>query len=235
MPTIASSDRTRLPLLLLSCALSALAPRESSAAPSTPTSRPAASPSSRPRVDLRAIPPILDPEYRHRKRHQLELVTFGGTYLGASIKKSWLVGGRLFFHLNNMFALGASYGFQWTSVRSLSAGGPPLTNRYTHFLDAEVAISNDVAMRIGETLLEMDLYMTVGGGVVRLDGEWGPLGVLGGGVKLYTGLPWLAVRIDVNTLIHSVDHPSGAEVDADISFSLGLCFLLPTNPSPLER
>ncbi len=162
-------------------------------------------------------------------------MTFASTYLGASVKKSWIVGTRLLFHLNNMFAVGGSYGYQWTSVNSLSSGGPPLTDRHTQLLDAELAISNDVAMRLGARLVEMDLYMTLGAGAVRLDGQWDFLGVIGGGVKFYTGLPWLAVRIDVNTLLHSVDHPAGAEVDADISFALGLCLLFPSDPSPLER
>lgn len=215
--------------------LTTLHPRTGFAEPmaDAKTRAPASQPATR--AELRKIPPILDPHYRHRKTHQLELVTFGSTYLGSSIKKSWLTGGRLFFHLNNMFAVGGSYGYQWTSVSTLSNGGPALGDRHTHFIDAEVAISNDVAMRIGKKLVEMDLYMTLGAGAVRLDGQWDALGVIGGGVKLYTGLPWLAVRIDVNTLLHSVDHPSGAKVDADISFALGLCILLPTNPSPLER
>lgn len=201
------------------------------------SSRPVASRpvNSRPAAELRAVPPILDPDYRHRKTNQLELVAFGSTYLGASVKKSWIVGTRLLFHLNNMFAVGGSYGYQWTSVNSLSSAGAPLTDRHTQFLDAEVAISNDVAMRLGAKLVEMDLYMTLGAGAVRLDGQWDFLGVIGGGVKFYTGLPWLAVRIDVNTLLHSVDHPAGAEVDADISFALGLCLLFPSDPSPLER
>lgn len=212
-------------------ALVALLPRTGSGEPS-PAQKPATQP---PAAELRAIPPILDPRFRHRKARQLELVTFASTYLGASVKKSWIVGTRALFHLNNMFAVGGSYGYQWTSVNSLSGGGPPLTDRHTQFLDAELAISNDVAMRLGAKLVEMDLYMTLGAGAVRLDGQWDFLGVIGGGVKLYTGLPWLAVRIDVNTLLHSVDHPTGAEVDADISFALGVCFLFPTDPSPLER
>ena len=192
-------------------------------------------PAKKPVAELRAIPPILDPHHRHRKTHQLEMVPFGGTYLGASVNKSWIVGTRLLFHLNNMFAVGGSYGYQWTAANSLSNNGPAVTDRHTQFFDAELAISNDVAMRLGSRLVEMDLYMTVGAGTIRLDGQWDFLGVLGGGVKLYTGMPWLAIRIDVNTYLHSVDHPTGAKVDSDVSVALGLSFLFPPDPSPLER
>ncbi len=173
------------------------------------------------------IPNILNPDFRHPKRHQVELVAFGGTYLGASIQKSWLTGARAFFHLNNMFALGASYAYQWTAVRGLHASAPDLSDRHTQFLDLEVAISNDVAMRVGTLLIELDLYATLGAGAVRLDGDWDFLGVVGGGLKAYTGVRWLAVRVDVNNYLHRVRKPGGDSVDMDISFSLGLSFLLP--------
>ena len=186
-------------------------------------------------ADPAAIPPALDPQFRHRKRHQLELTAFGGTYLGPSIKKSWITGARAYFHLNNMFALGASYGYQWTAVDSLHISAPPLTDRHTHFLDAEVAISNDVAMRVGQTVIELDLYMTLGLGTMRLDGNWEYLAVVGGGLKAYTGIPWLAVRIDVNNFLHRVRKPMGDTVDMDVSFALGVSFLLPPDPSPPER
>ncbi len=185
--------------------------------------------------DPRAIPPVLDREYRHRKRHQVELVPFGGTYLGASIKKSWIIGFRGYFHLTDMFALGASYGYQWTAVDTLHASAPELQDRHTHFMNAELAISNDVAMRIGSSLIELDLYATLGAGAVQLDGHWDALGVIGGGLKAYTGVPWLAVRVDVNNYLHRVRKPSGDTVDMDVSFALGLSFLVPPDPSPLER
>ncbi len=73
-----------------------------------------------------------------------------------------------------MFALGASYGYQWTAVDTLHGAAPPLEDRHTQFLDAEVSISNDVAMRIGSALIELDLYMTLG---------WEPFGWMGTGMR----------------------------------------------------
>lgn len=179
----------------------------------------------------REIPRVLDPEFRHRKTNQVELALFGGTYTGPSLKKSWITGARGYFHLSNMFALGASYGFSHHAVNQFAGPGTLLRQRNTHYISGEGAMSTDVAMRMGRTLIEMDLYMTLGAGARQLDGDWGPLGVIGGGVKFYTGLSWLAVRIDVNNYLHKV----GDAVDMDVSFSGNVAFLFPPNPSPFER
>jgi len=172
------------------------------------------------------IPTILDPEHRHQKTGQVELTLFGGTYLGASIKKSWISGAKGYYHINSMFAVGASYGYQWTAIDRLHASSPELEDRHTHFISGELAISNDVAMRLGSVLIELDLYLTLGAGAIQLDGDWDALGVVGGGLKAYPGISWLAIRIDVNNYLHRVRKPAGDTVDMDPSFSLGVSFLL---------
>jgi len=182
-------------------------------------------------TNLREIPPVLDPELRHRKKNQIELALFGGTYTGPSLKKSWITGARGYLHLSSMFAVGGSYGFSHHAVNHYAGPASQLEQRNTHYLSAEGAMSTDVAMRIGRSMVQIDLYMTLGVGARQLDGDWGPLGVIGGGVKFYTGLSWLALRIDVNNYLHRV----GSAVDMDVSFAGNVAFLFPPNPSPFER
>ncbi len=189
-------------------------------------------PSSESADEASTLPPILDPQFRHLKQHQFELSAYGGNYVGPSVEKSWLAGGRLHFHLSGTFAVGVTYGFQWLAVDSLSCEGPPISGRDTHYLDGELVISNDMAIRFGSNVVEADLFLTLGVGTLLIDEKWEVLGVLGGGVKFYTGLPWLAIRIDVNTYLHRVRHPAGSELDTNVSFMFGLAFLFPTNPSP---
>ena len=81
-------------------------------------------------------------------------------------------------------------------------------------------------MRLGSVLIELDLYLTLGAGAIQLDGDWDALGVVGGGLKAYPGISWLAIRIDVNNYLHRVRKPAGDTVDMDPSFSLGVSFLL---------
>lgn len=173
-------------------------------------------------VAAEELPPILDPAFRHPKAGQIELTPFGGTYLGENLGSSWLAGGRAYVHVDRTFAVGASYALTRVLVGE-GHFGAALDDRLVHYLSGDLAISNDLAMRVGRTLLELDLYLTLGVGAARLNAEWGALGVLGGGVKFYTGLDWLAVRIDVNTYMHGTH----GEFDADMTVAAGLSFLFP--------
>lgn len=187
------------------------------------TLRPAAAAAAEPAGDaacppaaLDAVPPVLDPACRHQKALQLELAPYGGSLLGPTIDSTFLVGGRLWLHLTAWLAAGASYG--WTRP---SAGLPDAD---VHLVAGEVAFSNDMAIRFGQTVVPADLYLTLGLGAVRLR-DWELLGVLGGGVKFYTGLSWLAIRIDVNSYLHPT--PGGDGVDVDLAVTPGVSFLFP--------
>ena len=188
-------------------------------------------------AEIRAVPPALDPAFRHRKRHQLEVGGYIGTYLGAHLKRSWITGARAMFHLGNLFSLGAAYGYSRHAVNMLDGPDDLLTRRHTHYLTGEVGLSTDVAMRMGKTVILMDLSTRIGAGARQLDGDWGALFLIGGGVKFYTGLPWLAVRIDVNNYMHWVRLAPGrgSSFDVDVSFALGFCFFIPWRRSPFEQ
>ncbi len=183
---------------------------------------PAEAPAAPCPADPRAIPPILDPAWRHRQTLQVELSPYGGTWLGGTVGASWIAGLRATLHIVAPWAVQLDYGYsQWT-------GAP--TDPSLHLISASLQVTHDVAMRVGEHLLEMDLYLTAGAGTIQVDRAWKAMGRLGGGVKVYTGLPWLAVRVDVDNYLH----PIAGHINVDVSFSLGLSFLFPVDPSPLE-
>jgi hypothetical protein len=177
-------------------------------------------------AQIRSVPPALDPAYRHRGTNQLELGLYGGTYLGAHLKKSWIAGARALFHLSDWLAVGAAYGYSHHAVNLLDGPADPLHERNAHYVTGEVAFATAVAMRLGRSVIPMDLSTRLGIGARQLNGEWGTLGLIGGGVKFYTGLPWFAVRIDVNNYLHSVQLAPGrgSAFDVDVSFALGLAF-----------
>ncbi len=176
-----------------------------------------------PAATLPGLPPVLDPACRHRKEWQAEVAPFGGSLLGPTLDATFVVGGRLWLHATSWLAAGASYG--WSRPSSGGMGD-------VHLVAGEVALSNDMAIRFGGTVVPADLYLTLGVGAARLRG-WEVLGVLGGGVKFYTGLPWLAVRIDVNSYLHPT--PGGDGVDVDLAVTPGVSFLFPAEAAPLER
>ncbi len=221
-------SRTALGLLLL-VPLSATAAEESG---EKETAEPSAARASAP--DLRAIPPILDPAFRHRKRGQLEISPHGGSYLGRSVGSSFLAGVRADLHLSQLLAVGATY--DYSRLQSPSALETLPTARDLHSLLAETSVANDLAMRVGRKLIALDLYLTLGLGALRITEEWKLAGLVGGGVKFYLGLSWLALRIDLQSHIHPTPTgPAAQRIDVDLSLTGGLSFFIPPRPSAYEQ
>ncbi|MCC6750283.1 MAG: hypothetical protein IT371_21645 [Deltaproteobacteria bacterium] len=203
-------------------------PLRASAAPSV-----APSPSATPAPELKRVPPILDPAFRHQKRYQLELSPHGGSLLGRTLGSSFLVGVRAHLHLSPWLALGASY--DYSRIPSSAAFEVLPTVREVHLLLGEASISNDLAMRVGRRLVALDLFLTVGLGSMNLAQAWKLAGLVGGGVKFYVGLPWLAVRIDLLTVIHPTPVSRvSSRIDADIALTGGVSFFLPARRSAYE-
>jgi hypothetical protein len=183
--------------------------------------------------DLKTVPPILDPDYRHQKRYQLELSPHFGSLLGRTVGSTYLAGGRAHFHLSPMFSLGSSY--EYSHIASSAAFESPGSTRDMHLVFGEASMSNDLAMRIGQKLIALDLFLNVGFGGVNIDREWHRAGLVGGGVKFYLGLPWLAFRIDLLSLIHPMPlSASSSRTDVDMALTGGFCFFMPARHSAYE-
>jgi hypothetical protein len=168
---------------------------------------------------------LLDPDQRHPKAGQLSVGGFGGSFLGASVGSSYAVGARAIYFVTRLLGLGVGY----TSSRL--ANGHDLgtvDSRAIHLVNGQLELSVDTTIRItAKTVLEIDLFGTFGGGAVSLAGKWDGMGVLGGGVRAFTGLPWLAVRIDVVNFLHRTRRIDGTRFESNVAVTLGLSFLLP--------
>jgi outer membrane beta-barrel protein len=166
-------------------------------------------------------------ENRISKRHQSEINIFGGDLLGDEWHNSWDVGAQYFFHINNTFAVGAGYMYSPIYTDNSSTFGLSLKTKNTHTIDGQVMISNDAAFRAGKSVIRCDFYLTLGGGTVWINEHYEPMGMIGGGLKVYTGWPWFAIRVDVNNYIHPTPNPTGDTINADIAFNAGVSFLFP--------
>ncbi|MFH0800642.1 MAG: hypothetical protein V2A66_10765 [Pseudomonadota bacterium] len=169
----------------------------------------------------------LDRRDRFSKKWQSEIEISGGDYLGDEWLNTWDAGARYMLHVSNAFSVGASYLYSYIRANSSTSFGNSLTTNNSHILDAEVSISNDCAIRAGKTIIDSDLFFTLGGGTIYINHEWKPAFVVGGGIKVYTPLPWLAVRFDVNALLHPTPIPSGDKFNADVIMNGGVSFLFP--------
>lgn len=170
---------------------------------------------------------IADRGERYSKRFQSELGIYGGDYLGDEWLNTWDAGAHYYLHLNNTFAVGTNYTYSRIRADSGSSFGTSLRTKDMHIIDAEVMISNDCAFRAGKSIIECDLFMTLGGGAIWINREWKPMGVIGGGIKIFFTPPWVALRFDVNTPIHPTPKPGGDSINADVMFNLGVSFFFP--------
>ena len=177
--------------------------------------------------DGMGIAKSLDRRYRYPRRLQSELSVFGGNYLGDEWLNTWDAGARYYLHINEVFAVGTSYTFSEMRVSADSSFGKSLTSKMTHLADAEVMIGNDCAFRAGKSVIDCDLFATLGVGGMWINRSWQPLGIIGGGMKIYLPVPWLAIRFDVDSVLHPTPKPEGDSFNADVMFNFGVSFLFP--------
>lgn len=174
------------------------------------------------------IPDILVPENRIKRPLQFEIAPYGGSYLGNTVGQTWTAGAKAYFHVDNTFSFGFNGAYAELLTDRSSSFGKGIVNNNLYLADAEAMISNDLAMRIGKKLYEVDLYLTLGVGAISINNEMYPMGVIGGGIKFYTSIPWLAIRIDMNNYAHYTDTPGRDNFDFDVTFIGGPSFMFPS-------
>lgn len=169
----------------------------------------------------------LDIRVQPFKKYLSEFTMFGGNYLGDKWGNTWDVGGIYTFYFNDTFGFSGNYLFSQISADSSSTFGQNLRTKDQHATYGAFILNNDTAFRAGDSIVQCDLFMTIGGGATRINYIWKPLLVIGGGLRVYTPIPWFAVRFDVNSLMHPTPHPGGSSFNSDLTMNIGFSFLIP--------
>lgn len=173
-----------------------------------------------------AVLDAFDKEPHFDRRWQSEFGFFGGSFGSDAWQNSWDIGGRYILHINKIFAIGAEY--MYSPIRDDDAAFlASLKTKATHTIDGQLIIGNDCFLRAGRSVIATDLYLTLGMGSMRISEEWKESGVVGGGIKVYMPVPWIALRFDINTYIHPTPNPSGEEISADVVSNLGFSVMFP--------
>jgi hypothetical protein len=170
----------------------------------------------------------LEQRHPHHKNFQSEFSIFGGDYLGDEWLNTWNAGGKYYMHLSNMFAVGAEYFYSQIRANGNTTFGQSLKTNDSNTLDVQLMIANDTAFLSGRSIIDCDLFLTLGVGSMEINDIWEWTAIVGGGLKIYTGIPWFAVRFDVNSYLHPTPKPTGDSFNADITMTLGVSFLLPS-------
>ncbi len=175
----------------------------------------------------------LEKEQRYSQKYQSEFGIYGGDFLGDEWYNTWNVGARYYFHISDMFAVGAEYFYSPIRVDSSGDFGKSLRTQQTHSLFAAMAFSNSGTLDMGG-IIDVDLYLTIGGGSMQINKIWEPMAVIGGGLKIYSPIPWFSVRFDVNSYLHPTPKPGGDSFNSDIAINAGVSFAFPVRDAKKE-
>jgi hypothetical protein len=168
---------------------------------------------------------------RHRPDMHLmqEFFVFGGNYLGDEWRNTWDAGGGYSLYFTHTYGLGFEYVYSPLMYDSDSEFGRSLTTKNTNTVVAFALFNNECSFLAGKTVIECDLYGNVGGGTMQINKEWQPTAAIGGGIRIYTPLRWLAAKVEVMSFLHPTPKPTGDAFNADIAMNLVLSFILEAN------
>jgi hypothetical protein len=170
---------------------------------------------------------VLEPSTRRLRGNQVGIDVAGGSINGRGIGQSFVTTGRLTYYPIRQLGIAAVYSFSRGDGGVSTADG-----NWVHAVHGQLEVPLISALRVGRhKVVPMDLFGEAGAGAMHIAGRWEALGVIGGGVRLYTRVRWLAVRIDALTYLHDTRREVGrALLDTEVAFTLGLTILVPRRP-----
>jgi len=172
------------------------------------------------------IPAGLDFKTRKAIPRKLELEPYVGEYLGNQLNNSFALGGRIAYRLNHSFSLGLDLLYSRLQYDPLSSFGQSVQSRNQVLSLFTGMFAIPVLQRTGKTISEVDLFTTFGLGDNYINKKHRFTGMLGGGMKIYTKIPWLALRFDVSTYMYSLPRLTDSKFADDWVFSVGPSFLI---------
>lgn len=181
-------------------------------------------------AETEGFPEVLDYAARNAQPTRNEIYVYGGDYFGDSFESSLMFGGEYMYHFTQHFGLGLDFGYTKSDYKENVYYSAPgfFKNDNMYIMDATAMISFPAAYRVGKHIIETDLYMLFGGGTANINSSYEPHGFIGGGMKIYTGKPWLAIRVDLKETFHTTNKPGGDnEFDQDLILVAGLSFQIP--------
>jgi hypothetical protein len=173
------------------------------------------------------IPDALDFDRRKAHSMRLELSPYGGDFLGTKLNHSFVVGANFQVHITETLGIAGDFGWSKAEPDRTSPFGASVTNDNVYMMDGSFVVTMPAAFRSRKSLVEADLFTTLGAGVVRSNGSNHVGGFVGGGMTIRPNIKWFAFRAEVRNYFASVDNPAGSNFEYIVNFRLGPTFLLP--------
>jgi len=177
--------------------------------------------------ELEEIPASLDYDRRKAVDHRFELSPYAGDYFGDKLNHTFITGADLTFNFTNMFGIVGNFSWSQASVDRTSALGAIFKQKNEYIFDGGFVVNMPAVFRSRNSLVECDLYTTIGAGVLNINGSSHVGGFLGGGMKIRPNVKWLAIRVDIRDYFTSIDNPGGSDFENDLTVRVGPTFLIP--------
>jgi len=166
------------------------------------------------------------PIYHH------DISIFAGNYLGDEWRSTWDTGIQYSFFFSKYMGVGISYLYSPINVDTHSQFGQSITSKHTHTIIGKAVFANPCAFQAGQKQIHCKLIGSIGAGRMHINHTWQLSIEIGGGMLIYlskpsTAKPHIALRFDVNTIIHRTPYPGNDHWNSDIVTNIGIAFLLP--------
>lgn len=173
------------------------------------------------------IPDALDFDRRKASNRRFELTPYGGDFLGDKLNHSFVVGGNLQFNITPILGIAADFGWSPANLEETSDFAATVADDNVYMMDGAFVVTMPSVFRSGKSMIEADLFTSLGAGVVRFDGSNRIGAFVGGGMKIRPNISWLAFRVEIRNYFAAVDNPTGGDFEYILNFRLGPTFLLP--------
>ena len=173
------------------------------------------------------IPDALDFDRRKASSRRFELSPYGGDFLGDKLNHSFVIGGNLQFNFTPTLGIAGDFAWSPSNPDRTSAFGATVADDNVYMMDGSFVLTMPSVFRSGKSMIEADIFTTLGAGVVRFDGANRIGGFVGGGIKIRPNISWLAFRAEVRNYFAAVVNPVGSDFEYILNFRLGPTFLLP--------
>ncbi len=173
------------------------------------------------------LPAALDFDRRKASNMRIELSPYGGDYFGDKLNHTFIVGGNLQVNITERLGIAADFGYSHVSVDRTSLLGLSFTDKNEYLMDGAFVVTMPAVFASKTKAVECDLFSSLGGGILRINGSNRIGGFIGGGMKIRPNIKWLAIRVEIRNYFTSINNPSGSDFEDDMTIRVGPTFLLP--------
>ncbi len=172
------------------------------------------------------FPKILSYDTRETGFYLLEISPYFSPFYPDKLETQIQYGTKINYHFNPYYSFGINFSYAPLSYDANSDIADVITSDSQYIYDGYFMYSIPASFALTKnSYVECDLLAFGGMGLQSIGGPNYLTLTLGGGMKIYTSLKWLAVRIDIKDYFYRVKFDDDKKILDDFTTNIGLSFL----------